>query len=447
MKDTLALATRVRSLLAAGNRSELVALLEDLHPADVADILERLALSGAVQVFGLLDPETAAEVLAEAENAPALVSRMADSAVAPVLDEMGADDVADLIAEVPAGRADRLLGLMEADEAGDVQELLEHAPDSAGGLMTTEFISLPSQLTVAAAIDAIRAKAPDAEQPYYIYVVDARGRLLGVLSLRELIIAPAGDTLAQHMETNVITVAPATDQEEAARLVGKYDLLALPVVDAHQCLLGIITVDDVIDVIQAEHTEDLSLFSGSGHGDVVVTGNAWTRTMRRLPWLVVCLFGDLLAGGVIHFFEGALQSLVALAYFIPVLMDMGGNVGTQSLAIMVRGLAIGQIDSRRILRLVFRELQVGALAGVITGTLVAVIASVWQGNPTLGLVVGIAMASTLTVAAAVGTTVPLVLSRLGVDPAIASGPFITTVIDVAGLVIYFRLAVALLGVI
>ncbi|MEW6307554.1 MAG: magnesium transporter [Bacillota bacterium] len=447
MKDTRALAIRVRALLAAGNRSELVALLEDLHPADVADILERLALSGAVQVFGLLDPETAAEVLAEAENAPALVSRMADSAVAPVLDEMGADDVADLIAEVPAGRADRLLGLMEADEAGDVQELLEHAPDSAGGLMTTEFISLPSQLTVAAAIDAIRAKAPDAEQPYYIYVVDARGRLLGVLSLRELIIAPAGDTLAQHMETNVITVAPATDQEEAARLVGKYDLLALPVVDSHQRLLGIITVDDVIDVIQAEHTEDLNLFSGSGHGDVVVTGNAWTRTMRRLPWLVVCLFGDLLSGGVIHFFEGALQSLVALAYFIPVLMDMGGNVGTQSLAIMVRGLAIGQIDSRRILRLVFRELQVGALAGAITGTLVAVIASVWQGNPTLGLVVGIAMASTLTVAAAVGTTVPLVLSRLGVDPAIASGPFITTVIDVAGLVIYFRLAVALLGVI
>jgi len=443
------LVNRIQELVNAERREELSAILKDLHPVDVAELLEEMDSDAArAYVLLLLPGEDAALVMQELEYdvQSRLLEILEPSEASKVLEEMSSDDLADLLAEVQPDRAQEIMGLLEKEDAEDVRELLTYKEDSAGGIMTTEFIALQEDMTAQQTIETLRRLAPDAETVYYLYVINGGGRLTGVLSLRDLIVAHPQTLLKDIMETNVVSVNVNTDQEEVAKVVSKYDLLAVPVVDNDGVLEGIVTFDDVIDVLEEEATEDIYRMAGAGadEADDLVKGGPWLRMGKRLPWLIILLFGDFLSANVIRGFTSTLESVVALAYFIPVLMDMGGNVGTQSFAVVVRGLATGEVNRKDLIRTMLREAQVGVLLGVACGTLVALVAFVWQGSPVLGAIVGLSMSLTLLTAAVVGAVVPMVVDRFGVDSAVASGPFITTIIDVSGLLIYFSMATNLM---
>lgn len=446
-EELMKLSDEIRVLLRAGKIEELVRVLHDLHPADIAEILEELDDSERTALLRLLKTEDAARALQEMEpeDQADILEALGDDHAADILEEMPADDIADLVGELSPDQAGGILNLMDSEEATDVRELLEYDKDSAGGIMTTEYISLREGMTVEAAIQTLREMAPDAETTYYVYVTNASGALVGVLSLRELIVAQPSTFIRSIMRRNVISVHVDEDQEEVARVVSKYNLLAIPVIDADNRLLGIITVDDVLDVVQEEATEDVLRMAGAPQGTHRDSGTPLAKTRKRLPWLYTLLFGEILAAGVLRSFSGTLEQVVALAYFIPVLTGMSGNVGTQSLAVAVRGLATGELEPHEVWRMCFHEVTTGLMLGVACGFGAFAVASFWQGSPIVGLVVGLSMTINFFVATGIGTLVPFMLERFNVDPAVASGPFVTTTLDVLGMAIYLGLASAFLG--
>jgi magnesium transporter len=416
---------------------------EGYHPSDLAELIEELSDQQKKELFDLLSDEKAALILQEMEELDqvTLFRLLTKNRASAILKEMASDDAADLLGELPPEEASAILQLIE-EEAEEIKGLLRFPEESAGGIMTTEFISFPENMPIEETITRLREIAPVAEIIYYVYVVDAESRLSGVLSLRDLIAASDGTLLQDIMNPNVISVNALTDQEEVARVVSRYDLLAVPVVDESGRLLGIITVDDVIDVIEQEASEDIYLMAGTGDVesvDIMDTG-VFRIARIRLPWLIICLLGGLISGSVIGVFEDTLKAIVSLAVFIPVIMDMGGNVGTQSSTVFVRGLATGEIKPHEAWRYFFREIRVGLTMGGLCGMLIALAASIWKGIPLLGLVVGIAMFATVTLAAIIGTLVPILFSKWGIDPAITAGPIVTTIKDVTGLLIYFWIA-------
>lgn len=424
---------------------------EGMHPSDLVDLVDELTDEQKKELFELLSDEEAALIIQEMEefDRVSLLKLLTRHRASAILKEMAIDDATDLLGELPSEEATELLALIE-EEADEIRGLLKYPEDTAGGIMTTDFISLPEDIPVEEAIIRLREVAPEAETIYYVYVVDSQTKLSGVLSLRDLIAAQDGTLLKEIMYRNVISVPADMDQEEVARVVARYDLLAVPVVDDEQRLLGIITVDDILDVIEEEATEDIYRLAGTSEveGINILDASASGLARRRLPWLLICLLGGLLSGSVIGVFEETLQSIVILAVFIPVIMDMGGNVGTQSSTIFVRGLATGEISSRDIWKYFFREVKVGLTMGLANGAIIALAALFWKGIPVLGLphglvlglVVGLAMFFTITLAAIIGTLVPIIFNYYGIDPAISAGPFVTTIKDVTGLLIYFYTA-------
>lgn len=450
-QKSLDLIKDVQRALAEGRDGEVPQLLADLYPADIAEILYELDEEQRPRLLRLLDSERAALTLQEMdpEDQSTLLHALDQGQASEILEEMATDDIADLVGELPQPEAQHILELMDREEAEDVQELLEYPEDSAGGLMTFEYIAIHEANTAQEAIDKLRELAPDAETTYYLYVVDTHERLTGVVSLRDLIVAPPDRLISQIMRRNVISVHVDTDQEEVAKVVSKYHLLAVPVVNAAGVMQGIVTVDDVIDVIHEEATEDIyRLASAPGEEEDATTG-VWEKAKKRLPWLFILLFGELLAASIIKRYDATLQSVLALAFFIPLLIGMAGNVGTQSLAVTVRGLATGELDRRSIWPSVMRESMVGVLIGAACGVLVYGVAWLWLPSGfepgIVGTIVGLAMTLNLTVAAVLGTFVPFVLERFDVDPAVASGPFVTTALDVIGMVIYFLIATTLMS--
>lgn len=437
---------RITELLAAEDDRGLSAFLEKLHPADVAEVMEELDEPERVRLFALLDDGRAALVLQEMdpEAQVPLLRRLDPGRAGRIVREMADDDLADLLGEVRPDEAENLLELMPEAEAADVQELLEYPEDTAGGLMTFEYVALRQDLTAEEAIESLRRQAPDAETAYYVYVVDPDNRLVGVLSLRDLIIAPPSTPISAVMKRDVITVAADTDQEEVARLVAKYNLMALPVVDDQGRLLGIVTVDDVVDVVEEEATEDIMRISAATGQEVGALG-IWQRAWRRLPWLLALLFGEMAAGNVIRSFSPTLQTMTFLAAFIPVMAGESGNAATQSLAVVVRGIATGDVDPRELWKIVGREARVGVVSGAVTGLVLALAAILWHGDPALGLVTGLALGLNMAVATVLGSFFPIVIDRMGIDPAVASGPFITTLTDIISMFIYFGLATAFLA--
>ncbi|NLA27128.1 MAG: magnesium transporter [Firmicutes bacterium] len=416
---------------------------EGTHPGDLLELLDPLDDEEKGKLLRLLSDREAALLIQEMEqfDQVSLFRLLGSDRASTILREMASDDAVDLLGELLPHETAELLELV--DEDGDeFSGLLKYPEESAGGIMTTEFISLPAELPVEEAIARLREIAPEAETIYYVFVVDSENRLTGVLSLRDLIAAPDGTPLRAIMRRNVISVNAALDQEEVARIVSRYDLLAVPVVDDEDYLLGIITVDDVIDVLEQEATEDIYRMAGAGE----VTGMdfmeapvhriAWHRT----PWLVICLLGGLFSGSIIGVFENTLQSILVLAVFIPVIMDMGGNVSTQSSTIFVRGIATGEIGADDLWRYFTREVRVGLLMGLIFGLFIALAAFIWQGSPVLGFVVGISMFATVALATLIGSLVPVIFHKLNIDPAITSGPLVTTIKDITGLLIYFGMA-------
>jgi magnesium transporter len=443
--DKYEISVLLRNFLMQNQLNEAAEIIEEMHPADIVEVFDLLDPPEQEVVFKLLPPEIAAEVLFELDTKTQsmILKSLGIKKTTDILTAMASDDTADLLQEMSDEEIQKLLNLMKKEQQEEVRELLGYEEDSAGGIMTTEYVAIPRSISAEDAIQILRRTAPDAETVYYVYVVDQEGHLVGVISLRELIVAKPSEKIENIMRTNVISVNVETDQEEVANIVKKYDFLAVPVVDDFGELLGIVTVDDVIDVIEEEVTEDIYRLVGANEVEIEENSSytkIFASVRSRLPWLLVTIAGQVVSGSIIRNFSATISAVVALAYFMPLLAGMGGNVGTQSSTIAVRRIATGKLDSKQAAGTILREAIVGSLLGVVCGVIVAVIAYVWQGLPILGLIVGIAMWVNAVTAASIGTIVPLIFKKIGVDPAVASAPFISTTIDCTGLTIYFTLA-------
>lgn len=417
-------------------------LVEEMHPSDLAELVEKLNDEQKKELFEILDDDEAALIIPEMEDVDqvSLFQVLDKERASSILKEMSSDEAVDLLSDLPSAEAQELLTRMEDPE--EIEGLLKFPEDTAGGLMTTEYLSLPENMPVEEAIQRLREVASEVEIIYYIYVINEENRLIGVISLRELISADDGTLLKDIMKTNVISVDVGLDQEEVARLVARYDLLAVPVIDEKESLRGIITVDDILDVIEEEATEDIYRLAGTSEvrGVELINASVLNVSRKRLPWLIVSLMGGFFSGSVIGVFEETLQAVVILAIFIPVIMDMGGNVGSQSSTVFVRGLATGEIEADEVWRYFFREARIGLTMGIVCGLIIGVSAFFWQQLPYLGVIVAVTMFSTVTLAAIIGTLIPLFFWKMGADPAISAGPFVTTIKDVTGLLIYFYIA-------
>ncbi|MCS7236588.1 MAG: magnesium transporter [Armatimonadota bacterium] len=423
---------RLRSL----SSQELANFLLSLDPPALAQLVTRLGQDAVAELVAELDSHDAAR----------LILKLGRAQAADVLEEMPPDDAADVLEELAPQEAETLLTEMEKDRARALKGLLAYPEGTAGSLMTPEFIAVSSRVRVADAIDLLREVGHEVELPYYVYVVDARGRLEGVVSLRDLVVAPPEAPVREVMRTDVVWVRPEADREEAARLVQKYDLLALPVCDADRRLLGIITADDILRVAEEEGTEDVLGAAGGtapkGLGGLL----SWRWVGKRAGFLAFNLVLNVLAAVVISRFQSTLERAVSLAFFFPLLAATAGNVGTQSLAVAVRGMAtrVFQAGDWGVVR---REAVTGFFVGLVCGSLACAVAWLWLGDSRLALVVGAAMWVSLMVAAAVGVLVPFGFALLRFDPAIGSGPLITTITDNVSLSAYLLLASFLLGVV
>jgi len=442
--DIEAILAEIREALAEGDWDRATALIEVLRPPDQADVFEELLLAEQDQLLPQLELEDSADILEELEEEKAaeVAARLPILELSHILNEMEPDEAADLLGDMKPERAAKALALLE--EAEEIRPLLAHHDESAGGLMTPADVVLREDMTVEEAIDCLRAAAPDTETVYYLFVVDDEERLAGVISLRQLVIAPSHTYIKEIMDRDVIYAEAATDQEDAARLMARYDLLALPVVDYNWHLLGVITHDDMVDVLDEEATEDIYRLGGVPEeqpADVRIP----TALRARTPWLVLNLGTALTSATILSLFEDTITRVAALAIFFPIVAGVSGSAGTQTLTVTVRGLALGELNPRDGLRALGRELLIGLTNGIAIGCLIALIALVWKGTPMLGIVVGLATLLNMIGAAIAGALVPLGLQILRIDPALASPILVTTITDACGYLFYLGLATLALG--
>lgn len=435
----------VRRLLRIGASSNLLNLLQKQHPADLAQILGALLDAERAAVFSLLverQPRLAMEAVSEMgpeSGALLLVGRPADQ-VATLLEELPSDDAAALLDYLPEELSAEVLELMRQHDPGQqqVESLLEYGEQTAGRIMNPSVFALGEDLTVAESITALQ-RARDVEMVFYLYVVDARRHLVGVTSLRRLLLVSPETPLKRLMTPDVISARVDTDQEEVARLVASYNLLAVPVVDEENKLVGVVTVDDVIDVIKDEATEDLLRLAGVS-GDERIATPPGEALRKRLPWLGVNLVTAFVAASVVALFESTIEQVTALAVFMPIVAGMGGNAATQTLTVVVRGLALGELSWANARKALVKETLIGIGNGAVLGVIAAGVAWATKGDPMLGVLLGVAMVCNMAVAATAGTLVPLGLKALKVDPALASSVFITTFTDVVGFASFLGLA-------
>lgn len=438
--------------LSLGQHEEIEEFNESLRPADMAVLMKSLDETHRNIYFSLLDFEEASAVLGEisSELFCDLIKSLDSAQRMVILDLMSQDDIVDKLNELDEEEKLGILTYLDIEDAIEVAELLDYDEDSAGGKMTKDYVTLSADMTVNDAIEHLRKDGPDAETIYYVFVTDLEEKLKGVISLRELIVAKAETLIEEIMNPHVISVREDADQEEVARLVSKYDFLVIPVVDENDTLKGIITIDDIIDVIEEEATEDILKIAGSSDlenfdEEDSVFKRITNAVRSRLPWLIITIFGGLMSAGVISRFSGALSANATLALFMPLLAGMGGNVGTQSSTITVRTLALSNIEGWQVVRTLLQEISIGVIVGTVCSMIVAVVSYVTHGDMLISLIVGVAMFANIVTAATIGTMVPLTFKRIGVDPAVASAPFISTTIDITGLSIYFTLATVLMN--
>ena len=434
--------------------SALRDMLAELNPVDVAMLFEELSREQALPVFRLLPKTVAAETFSymEPETQEALIGVLSDKELGLVLDELYMDDAADLIEEMPAGVVKRVLRVTDPADRRVINQLLRYPEDSAGSLLTTEFVDLRAGMTVEEALRHIRRTGPDKETIYTCYVTDNDRRLQGIISARELLLAHENQIIGDLMETNIISTATTEDQETVAALFAKYDLIVLPVVDSENRLVGIITVDDVVDIIQKETTEDIEKMAA-----VLPTDRSYFKTgvmetfSKRIPWLLLLMLSATVTGMIINSFESALSSMVALVAFMPMLMGTGGNCGSQSSVTVIRSLALGDIEFRDTFRVIWKELRVSLVCGVVLA--VANFAKIFLlDNLLLGshvtvavaMVVSVTILVTVVISKLVGCTLPLIAKKIGFDPAVMASPFITTIVDAVSLGVYFLIATSFL---
>ncbi len=420
----------------------------DWHPYDQASFFKELEKEDQERVFHFLAPEEIAELFEHLEmedrDYQELFARLLPSYVADIFTHMSTDDAADILNALEKKQAIGYIALMPLEAASNVKALMDYEEETAGSIMTLEYVSLYSHMTVSSAMSLLKAEAPNAETIYYVYVVDEQKHLVGVVSLRSLIVSDDNTLIAEIMNDSVYSVSVSRSREYAARKMRDYDFLALPVVDFKQRLIGIITIDDIVDVLEEEASDDYSKLAAVSNMDTV-DQHPVTAAKKRLPWLIILLFLGMFTASLIGRFEETLNKVSILAVFIPLIAGMAGNTGTQALAVAVRGIATGELEKENKFKLIMREAGTGLITGGVCGILVTLVVYIWKGNFYLGLLVGASILGTLIVATIAGSIIPILMNKLKIDPAVASGPFITTLNDIISILIYFGMATMFMG--
>jgi len=430
----------VKRLVDQQDSLTLKTLLDQMRPADVADVIEHSGREEGLLIFRLLEPEGAGEVLMEIE-APVrerILKDLDSKAISQIVEVLNSDDAADVVGNLPADRAREVIEAVGDQVTEELKKLLTYPEDTAGGIMALEFVAVKASATVRDAIESIREKREEVENLYYIWVTDTYQKLVGLISLKDLVLEPPDRQISEIMNPEVISVNVRADQEEVIHLVRRYDLVNIPVVDDSYRLVGRITYDDIIEAIEDEVNEDISLMAGVI--DQEITEASTLKISRaRLPWLVAALFGGVFAALVIDQFQSSLEKLIALSFFFPVIMAMGGNTGTQAATVVVRGLATGDIGLVNVGKRLFMEMRVALINGLVCGLILGVIVGLWLKNFGLALIVTIALIAIILLSGLIGSAIPLLLKKMNIDPALASGPFVTTTNDILSLLIYLGL--------
>ena len=439
----------IKRLLRRDATTHLRKIVNKTHAADLSVVFRSLSVYNQRKLFEMIEDMEQKGVLfseLDEDTFMALIEGMDLDNIVEVLEHMPTDDVADLIGRLPDDMSDAFLERMKKKDSEEVEGLLRYGDDTAGGIMVPDFIALREDSTAKEAIESLQKEHLDVEMPFYLYAVDEYGKLVGVSSLRQLVVVPPESPLKDFMATDVFSVQTSMDQEEVAKIVARYDILAVPVVNETNQLVGIVTVDDVIDIFREEATEDILKMAGVSGEEFVETQSVARSTRIRLPWLFASCIGGIIAFFIIGHFEGSLRKLAYLAAFIPIIMGMGGNIGTQTSTIVVRGLATGRLNIRDTWSVVFKELAIGFILGMVYGFLIGMVAQLRYSTIQVAISVGLAVISSMTIAALVGSLVPMGFARINIDPAVATGPFVTTAIDIISVYFYFEIATTLLGI-
>ncbi len=429
----------LKQLLLHGSEDEIKAIITDIHPVVILDLIHENEDS-ALALLAHLSDEVIADIVEEEddEDKYELLKLFSDVKQKHILEEMSNDEVTDLLGELEDEEQQELLAKLSSEDRQDVKELMCYDEDSAGGLMTTEFISIRAKNTVRQTFEYLQRNT-DGETAYYLYVTDRQNVLKGVVSLRDIVSSTFDTNMLEITNPNVISVRYDEDQEAVWKQFEKYGFVMMPVVDEENHMLGIITVDDIMDVIQEETTEDINRLGQVGKEERI-DSQLFESLKSRLPWLVINLFTAVMAAAVISLFEGTISQVVSLATIMPIVTGMGGNAGTQSLTIVVRGLSLGELTKENAVSILAKEVGVGLFSGIVIGVLIAVGAMLFERNPMFGLVTGAAMFLNMILANIAGYFIPVLLEKCHVDPALASGVFVTTVTDVLGFLFFLGLA-------
>ncbi|HWE41067.1 MAG TPA: magnesium transporter [Gemmatimonadaceae bacterium] len=431
--------------------ANVAAETEEMHPADLADVAEAIPREMVPRLLMALPQDRAADVLEymNEELRTEVLEEMTAKQAASFVSAMTPDDRADVLEELEEDHADDILAEIPAEARRETEQLLAYDPESAGGIMTTEFVSVAAAMTVEEALVAVRAlaRAGRKEAMHAIYVTDEQGRLQGVMSIRELLAAPEGARVADIAWEEVVTVPPAADRSEVARVVREYDLVAIPVVDEGNRIIGVVTVDDVLDAMVDEQTEDVQrLGAVQPLEEPYFQAGFWSLARKRGGWLVLLFVEEMFTGTALRHYQGVLESVTALMFFVPLIISSGGNSGSQSATLITRALAVGDVKVRDVMRVLSREIGQGLALGIFLGAIGFARALMWGNGTPVATVISLTLVAVVLIGTIVGAMLPLLFTKIGFDPAIASSPFVASLVDVAGIVVYFRIAIWLLQV-
>lgn len=430
----------LKDFLLKSTQTQIGMVIEDIHPADLLDTVRDYP-TNKLDILNKLPDWVIASIIDEAEDEEKyeLLALFESIKQTDIVDEMSSDELADMLGTLDFSEANTILDKMDKEGAEDVRELLAYAPDTAGGIMASEFLSIKDTMTVKDTLNFLHTSEPDSAASYYLYAMDDDFRLKGVVSLKDLVVTSFDTYISEIMNININSIPVDMDQEEVAHIFQKYSYHTMPVVNENEEMVGIITIDDIIQVIETENTEDIHRLAGLQEGEKV-TDTLKESVGSRLPWLFIKLLTALLASATVAFFHGTIEKLVLLAIFMPIISGMGGNVGTQTLTIIVRGIALGDLTFENSKKILLKEFGVGICSGMVMGVTIAIIGFLWSRNPIFGLVVGVSMITNLIIAALSGFIVPVTLKKLKIDPALASTVFVTAITDVLGFFSFLGLA-------
>jgi len=429
----------IEKLVKGRNHGVLLNILIDLHPADIEEILNRLKKDDRKYLFEILPPELAGDVIPELDTPVVedVLEGVSEKKISELIDNMESDDAADLVGDLPDDVAQKVLDHAEQEVSQEVKELLHYKEDTAGGIMALEFLAMPETATVNETIEKIRESREDFDDLYSIWVVDDQNRLIGNVSLTDLVLAKGYTTLREIMNIDIHFVKTDMDQEEVANFFSKYDLVSAPVVNDNKQIVGRITIDDIVDVLEEEGSEDISFIAGAPDEEIL-EDSPFILSKARVPWLMVAFVGEIIAAFILNSFEATISQKLMTAFFIPIIMAMGGSTGQQASVIVVRGLATGDINLSDLRSRLSREIKVTLLNSSFFATLIFIIVFLWNGI-TFALILAISMFVVINYAGIVGSLIPFVFKKLNIDPALAAAPFVSTSNDIVGLLIYLTI--------